>query len=131
MRRREAPSRSPLRRDSARGLLPQPKIQASPSGTLPRANGGGLGWGRNEQIGANRFEHYIESAVNILIREPNHPKSTLLEPSRPRLVVLFLRSMRVTVHLDDELRSGTVEVHDERTDGVLVSEREALDLARS
>jgi hypothetical protein len=69
--------------------------------------------------------------VNILIREPNHPKSTLLEPSRPRLVVLFLRSMRVTVHLDDELRSGTVEVHDERTDGVLVSEREALDLARS
>jgi hypothetical protein len=91
----------------------------------------GLGWGRDEQIAANRFEHRIESTVNVMVREPDHPKPTLLlEPTRPILVVLFLRSVRVTVHFDDEFRPGTVEVDDEWTDRVLMSEREVFDLAR-
>jgi hypothetical protein len=70
--------------------------------------------------------------MDVVVREPNHPKPTLLlEPTRPSLTVLFLRSVRVTVHLDDELGRGAVEVDDEWTDGVLVSELEVLDLTNT
>jgi hypothetical protein len=64
----------------------------------------GLGRGRDKQTGVNRFDHRIESVVDVVVREPNHPKTTLpFAPMHSSFIVLFLCSVRVTVHLDDEL----------------------------
>jgi hypothetical protein len=52
--------------------------------------------------------------MHVVVREPNHTKPTLLfKPTRPTLIILFLRAVGVTVNLDDQLGRGAVEIDDE------------------
>jgi hypothetical protein len=79
------------------------------------------------------LEYSIEILHNVIIRITNDSKTDGLKISVTTSVLLslFTISMTITVDFDDERLFRTIEVHDMRTDAMLPTELDPLQLPRS
>ena len=66
---------------------------------------------------------------NVVRPEADHPIASPLQPLGPAVVITRGRGMLATIDFDDQPRSHTAEIADERTDGVLPSEFQSCQLA--
>jgi hypothetical protein len=79
------------------------------------------------------LEYSVQIVHNVIVPTPNDPKADGLEISVATLILLnlFGISMAVAVYFNDERLFRTIEVHDVRTNAMLPTKLDPLQLPRS
>jgi hypothetical protein len=88
---------------------------------------GGDGFRAISPRGQDHFQNSFPVLENLLVPGPQYGEACLLQPSRPRVIVLRLR-MLPSIGFDHALSFDTGEVEDVATERMLPAESGAIDL---